>query len=615
MFSKEKKKIINKRITGSLALRVFFISALLLVLPLILHTVIMYRQEYRMRLEDLFISLEILGENRILLIKEMIDEQHKFLNVVAYQIEKEDLSYAGMSKYFENIAKEYELSKIFFLGKNNSNEWVCRASSKECILGEDYSFLSSLITKGEFAYVGYSPFLKKKLFYVGKTIYGSASNKPIGAVLIASPVQKLLGDLAKLQDSPYPIDLSLITSNNTVFASSDNYLVDKKLGYEKGKAFLSPIESIPNAYELYHHGVDFAIKLEIPKTNLFLLVDVSKEKIHNLQKRDYFIRITTLFFLIIVVGGGLALILTYRISKPFKKLFSIMARVEKGDMGARFEKDAMGFEINVLGEHFNHMITSIIRHQKESEKERLQKEIYRNELKIGHEVQKSLFSHMDISHVPIDVAFGYLPAKEVSGDFYDVFLQKKDKILITIADTADKGVSACLYSFILRSVLRSFALSHDSLEEIIVRTNNLFYLDSKESSMFVTTWVGVYDCKKMTLTYHNAGHTPTYLKRKEVVPLTTDGMALGVVPFEKVETKSITLKPNDLLFLYTDGLIERMNVDSQLYGRKRLENFLEKASLGSSNELIKKLIEEVKEFSGEKPQEDDMTIVVLKFLA
>ena len=90
--------------------------------------------------------------------------------------------------------------------------------------------------------------------------------------------------------------------------------------------------------------------------------------------------------------------------------------------------------------------------------------------------------------------------------------------------------------------------------------------------MFVTSWIGIYDSQKKILTYHNAGHTPTYLKREEVISLTTDGMALGVVSFKKVETKSIAIQPNDLLFLYTDGLTERMNMENQNISREKRAN-------------------------------------------
>jgi sigma-B regulation protein RsbU (phosphoserine phosphatase) len=232
------------------------------------------------------------------------------------------------------------------------------------------------------------------------------------------------------------------------------------------------------------------------------------------------------------------------------------------------------------------------------------------ELRIGHDIQASLLP----SHVPglagIDIATGILPAREVNGDFYDLFRLESGKLLIVVCDMAGKGISACLYSVGLRSMIRSFARLSEDVAEIVRQTNDLFWLDAHESSMFATLWLGIYDPIKHLLVYCSQGHPPALLRRgTHLQQLWTDGIALGAQKVEVIPTKEITLHKDDLLIFYTDGVIEAHDPYKQLYGKKRLEEFLLRKKRETAQQIVDQLIEEVHVFSQGAPQHDDITLI------
>lgn len=320
-----------------------------------------------------------------------------------------------------------------------------------------------------------------------------------------------------------------------------------------------------------------------------------------------------LLFLIFILGGALTLLITRRMAKPLADLSETMDTVAGGDLEARYTKDPMGFEINVLGSHFNHMVDSLLRHRATAEKERIAREVLSNELKIGQEIQKSLFPKSVPDFPGLEIAAGFIPAKEVAGDFYDLF-KVGSKLMIVIADASGKGISACLYSLAVRSILRAEAASSDNLSEIIRRTNNLFCLDTDDSGTFVTAWIGLFDSSTYMLEYSSCGHPFAILKHKNgsIKELATAGTALGVVPFDKVETSLAQLSTHDQLLLYTDGIIDTHDPHKHLFGKKRLLELVSSGKDASAQKMIDRLFAEIESFSSGARQHDDLTLLAFK---
>lgn len=348
-------------------------------------------------------------------------------------------------------------------------------------------------------------------------------------------------------------------------------------------------------------------------TDLTLQLTIPEQLVHGPHLQNYLFRFASLLFFVGVIGGGAVYLFTRRIARPLKNLCRTMERVAEGASHARYTPDRMGFEINQLGLQFNETLDSMLRHAQEAERERLNREKLAEELRIGHEIQSSLLPQ----HVPglptVDIAASYYAAKEVNGDFYDLFRLENGNLLIAMCDTAGKGISACLFSLGLRSMIRSFASTTQDLSEIVRKANDLYCIDAHDSSMFSTLWIGLFNPMNRELVYCSQGHPAAILRRgSEIKELWTDGIALGAQKFDMIPTKTIELNREDLLFLFTDGIIEAHDVDRQLFGKHRLHEFILRKKHESSQQIADQLIEEVQLFSQGAPQHDDITLVVMR---
>lgn len=353
----------------------------------------------------------------------------------------------------------------------------------------------------------------------------------------------------------------------------------------------------------------------ISKTGLFLDLKVEKSKIQALQRQAYYLRFVSLLFFVGVLGGGMLYLFVRRVARPFRHLGQVLTRVSQGAAHVRYQSDWMGFEINAIGEKLNEALEGLLYHEKEAQNQRIEREKLLQELQIGHEIQESLVPKKTFFSQNLDIGVCYLAAKEVNGDFYDLFEMPNQKILFVISDTAGKGIGACLFALTLRSSIRSIASVTDSLEEIVQKVNDLYLLDTRVSSMFSTLWLGIYDPNTHHLTYCSQGHLPALMVRGlQIKELWTQGIALGAQKIDAVITEEITLEKDDLLFLYTDGIVEAHDIDNHLFGKERLEQVIQSHLRETSQQISDNIREEVHLFARGAPQHDDMTFIVLRVL-
>ncbi len=330
--------------------------------------------------------------------------------------------------------------------------------------------------------------------------------------------------------------------------------------------------------------------------------------------RTYSESLFSLIFFIGLLGGGAVYLLTKRMAYPLEALQSVMERVSQGEVEARFRRDPLGFEINQLGNQFNEMLDNLLRLNKEAEREKLARERLDQELKIGREIQMSLLPSSLPQFPGIEVASTFIPAVEVSGDFYDLFSIDAHRCLIVIADSAGKGVSACLYGLGFRSALRSFASMGIPVEEIIKRTQDLFLLDTADSGFFITAWIGIYDNRTRQLHYSSQGHPPALLLRgNELEELATGGLPFGVEEGRGANVKELYIHKKDLLFFCTDGVIEAHDRENQLFGMKRLKEEVSRLGEKGPRRLGELLLREIQTFSHGKAPHDDITFFSILF--
>jgi phosphoserine phosphatase RsbU/P len=205
-------------------------------------------------------------------------------------------------------------------------------------------------------------------------------------------------------------------------------------------------------------------------------------------------------------------------------------------------------------------------------------------------------------------------AKSVGGDFYDFFLIDHDRLGVVIGDVSGKGVPAAIFMAVSRTLMRATAIKGLPPKECMQYVNTLLS-DESTSSMFVTIFYGILNIGTGEFEYCNGGHNPPYIisngqaKQLEL----TNGMALGIIEEISYESKTITLKPSDVLFLYTDGVTEAMNKGEELYSDSRLERLLITLQTASVGEMIHSVVGNVHEYSKEVEQSDDITVLALRY--
>jgi phosphoserine phosphatase RsbU/P len=271
---------------------------------------------------------------------------------------------------------------------------------------------------------------------------------------------------------------------------------------------------------------------------------------------------------------------------------------------------------------FSTIIQNLLSERKmKQEKEKLEFEMARKdaELQIAAEIQRNFLPETIPKTEGFDVAAKSIPAKEVGGDFFDVMPlevipMSNARTGIMIADVSGKGVPAALFMALSRIVVRVTAMWFKQPSEVISFANPIISNNSK-TGMFVTLFYGVLDNETRSITYVNAGHNPPIVLRKktgEIEELNLTGIAVGALEDAEYTQVELQLSPGDVIVLYTDGITEAVNDREEMYDVPRLLETIRKTRDLSAQEIADEIIRSVFAFTGETPQFDDITLMVVK---
>ena len=238
-----------------------------------------------------------------------------------------------------------------------------------------------------------------------------------------------------------------------------------------------------------------------------------------------------------------------------------------------------------------------------------------NELDVASKMQQSILPTVFPSGTNYKTFGTMEPARNVGGDFFDAIRLADGHIGLAIADVSGKGVPAALFMMSSRTLLKGAAISFPEPGPVLSEVNNLLQEDDT-AGMFVTVLYSTYDPATGTFTYASGGHDPPLVIHADgsstLLPL-TGGIALGVVPDIEYRQESYTLAPGDTVVLYTDGVTEATNIDGELLGIEGVREYFGPARLSSDAEATgMEVMEVVREFTGEAPQHDDITCLILR---
>jgi serine phosphatase RsbU (regulator of sigma subunit) len=297
-------------------------------------------------------------------------------------------------------------------------------------------------------------------------------------------------------------------------------------------------------------------------------------------------------------------------------------RVRHGDFTHRINIMSSD-QLGELAGSFNQMIGSIENLlQTAAEKKRLEEE-----LRIARQIQMSLLPRGPLDVPGLAVTALCVPAREVGGDYYDFFSLPGGRLGVLIADVSGKGTSAALYMAELKGLVLSLSQIYESPRQLLIEVNRIIS-DNLDTRSFITMTYAVIDLGAGTMAYARAGHTPLIhvsngmARESGLRVLTPSGLVVGLrIPgaaekfSELLEEDLIELGTGDVIVLYTDGITEAMNADSDLFGDARLSRIVEEHGHLESGELRERILREIEAFVGAANQHDDMTMILMKITA
>jgi serine phosphatase RsbU (regulator of sigma subunit) len=207
-------------------------------------------------------------------------------------------------------------------------------------------------------------------------------------------------------------------------------------------------------------------------------------------------------------------------------------------------------------------------------------------------------------------------ARQVGGDFYDVFTLGENLLGLVIADTCGKGVAAAIYMAMARTILRSVAIVGIEPADVLREANSLLEAQNPMRN-FVTVFYGLLDVRSGELRYASGGHDPPLLHRADgsIVELrSVKGLVLGLIDQFEFSQCAIRLAEGDTLLLYTDGITECRSADGRMFGEERLMSYLAERGAQPIETIVRDLVESMECFAGNATQADDITCLGLRYL-
>lgn len=254
--------------------------------------------------------------------------------------------------------------------------------------------------------------------------------------------------------------------------------------------------------------------------------------------------------------------------------------------------------------------------------ERIYARSLERELEIGRQIQVG-FLPTDLPRPDgWDVAARFQPARQVAGDFYDVFEVGTDRIALVIADVCGKGVGAALFMALFRTLIRAYTdraneevSKHcgDVLVETVSATNEYVRSVHRSAHMFASMFFAVLDIETGNVDYVNAGHLPPLVidPAGSLRKLERSGPAVGLMSDVAFRAHGTNLRSGDTLVGFTDGVIEARDAEREFFTEDRLIELLSRPA-ASAAEVLDRIEASVRDFSGDSAPSDDLTLIAVR---
>ncbi|OIQ49210.1 Phosphoserine phosphatase RsbU [Pseudodesulfovibrio hydrargyri] len=439
-------------------------------------------------------------------------------------------------------------------------------------------------------------------------------------------LQKLVGSI-RLYDSGYAFLLSRhgtfithpderLVMNQTIFSLAEERDSGelRELGQRmlSGKAAFMPVGTLLSSKDSYmfSDGLKYggwSLGVVFPRDEM--LADVFR-----LSKSMIVIGVVG-FVLLVLVTVGIA----RRITRPLCELSDSAREIASGNLDLMLPEIRANDEVGDLAESFKHMKTSLKEFIRDLTDTTAAKERIESELRIAREIQMGILPKLFPAFPDrreFEVFASIEPAKEVGGDLYDFFFVDETHFCFLVGDVSGKGVPAAFFMAVTKTLLKVVAERGLDPGDILTRVNADLSSEN-ESCMFVTLFLAIIDIESGETRYANAGHNPPMFLpcggKPEWIPPLGEPVA-GIMEGMEYSTKVMTLKPGDLLFIYTDGVTEAMDPDGGLFGDDRLMAMLSAEKEPFAPKLVKDVGGAIRVFARGAEQSDDITMLAMQFM-
>ena len=239
----------------------------------------------------------------------------------------------------------------------------------------------------------------------------------------------------------------------------------------------------------------------------------------------------------------------------------------------------------------------------------------RSELDTAREIQRQLLP-TGAREVPgLDLAAGYVPARELGGDFYDFLPYGEGRLAVALGDVSGKGTAAALYGSLAIGTVREIVVDRASEPASMLALLNQRLHAARLDSRFIAMLFAVYDASTRRLTLSNAGGPyPLLVRDGQVISIRLEGVPLGLLPDTQYDESSLDLRPGDVIIFASDGILESANATEEEFGLQRLSALLSAISPEDSARVIAdRILAETDNHSGaDSAPHDDRTLVVLR---
>jgi sigma-B regulation protein RsbU (phosphoserine phosphatase) len=340
------------------------------------------------------------------------------------------------------------------------------------------------------------------------------------------------------------------------------------------------------------------------------LYGAGRQRLYGIHPEIVLDQLTATLAIELVLFSLSAATLTYlvavNLSRPFRDIITVLHQIKNGRLYRRV-RVVSNDEIGYTGDAINEMAAGL------QERERM-----RRSLSLAREVQQSLLPLKAPLMPGLQIVGTSLYCDETGGDYFDFMQLERSgfrKLAAVIADVSGHGVSAALLMTSIRALLRARATLPGGPQEIVGFVNRQISPDTEETGQFVTLFYLEVDPQTRTLEWVRAGHEPAYLYRPQADRFETldgQGAALGIEAGSRYAVNRTFAHPGEIIVLTTDGIFETRR-RQEMFGRQRFMEVIRRNHHLNAAGIRDAVLETIDDFRGRTPQEDDVTLVVIKF--